>query len=332
MCLDKLYDKNVPTVFVIGSPFQAICTVSAILNLQILDYKVIVIFSDRYLQVKSVLNRYNIPFILKKVGKYRWRMRLYMVFSLFHRKYRWKRLFVGDYRSKTLLYFGLMNVSDSSTVIYLDDGNASIPLFDGTEKYRIDKYLNYLALRRNVILLKHFFSIYTGFVNEAFDIRFNDISVLGNDTNSINKSILFIGTNSKLYCESLIIDRNNFYSILEDQIKNIKRNNPDKDVIYIPHGKDSSEEVLRICNDNSVQYKRLDVPVEMVAQSNKIEPIEVYGFTSSALFNLKKMYPQCEVYNILITPKVMTNLFGDYVSISDYYTQNGILKIDVFLN
>ena len=49
-----------------------------------------------------------------------------------------------------------------------------------------------------------------------------------------------------------------------------------------------------------------------------------FGFTSSALFNLKKMFPNTYVANVVFEPQETTEHYQDFLAISAYYEQNGI--------
>jgi hypothetical protein len=330
------YYAKIPSIFVICSPFQTLCTVSTIMNLKIDDYKIIVIYSARYNQIRTVLNEFNLSYEIRRVGRYSWKMRCNRILSLFHRNNKYKRLFVGDYRNKTLLSYGLNLVSDDSYVVYLDDGNASISLFrdsiDINQIYNKSKFQKAISRRRNIIMMKYFYSIYTGINNTRYNIVFNDLSVLGNQKVSGKERVVFIGTNSDMYCSFLSINISDYYNILRNQIEKIRNNYPQTSILYIPHGKDTSEIVKKICEDNEIEYERQNVPVEMMFRTKFIVPIAIYGFTSSALFNLKKMFPECKVNNILIIPQIQSKNFNVYVSISDYYSQNGIQQINITLS
>ena len=330
---NNAFDSSTPSVFVIGSPLQALCLVSAILNLGIDDYQVVVINSVRLEQVKSVLDRFGIDYSLRFVGWHRWRMRLYRISSFFHRYNRFKRLFIGDFRNETLLYFGLQYISDGSDIVYLDDGNATIPLFDGKRTTpplgRIDiKYATLMTRLRNISFMKYFYSIYTNLPNEKFVIKFNSLEILNRNTDGEDNRIVYIiGTNTIRYCEIMNVTERRIINILETVIQEIRSKYLQTEIRYIPHGKDTSVEVKRLCECYCVDYKKLDVPVELYFVDQHY-PIAIYGFMSSALYNLKQMFPTSDVYNIFVPPPGEGDIAARKKSIAEYYNKCGIVQLD----
>ncbi len=330
---NNAFDSMTPSVFVVGSPFQALCLVGAIRNLKLTEYKVVVIYYDRYYQVKNVLGRFGVNYELRYVGKYRWRMRWYRITSLIHRNNKYKRLFLGDFRSETLLYFGLQYISDGADIVYLDDGNATLPLFDGKRTTPplgcLDtKYASVMTKYRKISFMKYFYSIYTGLPNEKFIIRHNSLDILNGNTSEIdNRRVYIIGTNTGLYCKSMNFPELTIVKVLETIIHSIRNKYLQTEIIYIPHGKDTSLEVKNLCDRYCVEYKKLDVPVELYFV-DEIKPIAIYGFMSSALFNLKQMFPASEVYNLYLPPSGEGDTIARKKSISEYYKKCGIIQLD----
>jgi len=330
---NNAFDSTTPSVFVVGSPFQALCLVGAIRNLKLTDYKVVVIFYDRYYQVKNVLDRFGINYELRYVGKYRWRMRWYRITSLIHRKNKYKRLFLGDFRSETLLYFGLQYVSDGADIVYLDDGNATIPLFDGkrtTPPLGImdTKYAALMTKFRKISFLKYFYSVYTNLPNEKYVIKHNSLGILNCNTNDVdNRTVYIIGTNTSIYCKSMNISEATIVKVLETIIQNIRNKYLQTEIIYIPHGKDTSFGVKHLCKQYHVEYKKLDVPVELYFVDEHI-PIAIYSFMSSALYSLKQMFPNSDVYNLYLPPSGKGDTIARKKSVSEYYKKCGIVQLD----
>lgn len=325
------FNNTTPSLFVIVSPFQAICLVGAICNLGLSDYKVIVIQTDRFSQVKNVLEKYNILFEIRYVGKFRWRMRWYRLTSLIRRHNKYKRMFLGDFRSITLLYFGLQYASDGADIVYLDDGNATIPLFDDkrtTPPLGSDtKYAEMVCRLRRISFMKYFYSIYENLPNPKYEIMHNSLSILNTSRNDDqNKMVYIIGTNTKLYCESNNVSEDTIISVLSSTIDNIRQLYRESEIVYIPHGKDNSLALFQFCKSNSIEYKKLSVPVELFF-TDECQPNAIYGFLSSALYNLKQMYPNTDVYNIYLPPKAGDSL-ARKKSISEYYKKCGIIQLE----
>lgn len=329
--MKSAFDSETPSVFIICSPFQALCLVSAIRNLKLTDYQVVVIPSVRFTQVKTVLDRFGISFEIKDLGWHRWRMRWYRFSSLFHRRNKYKRLFVGDFRSINLLYLGLQYISDGADIVYLDDGNASIPLFDGSRTSLPLKhdttYAKWLTQSRNISFMKYFYSIYADFPDSKYEIKKNSLHILLSPSKEESSScIYFIGTNTVSYCASLNITVEAYMQVLCQIISYINQKYEEPEILYIPHGKDVSEEIKSLCKENNIKYQKLDMPVELYFV-NQARPLAVYGFGSSALYNIKQMFPKTIVYNIFITPKAGGDTKARKVSISNFYERNGIIAI-----
>ncbi len=53
-------------------------------------------------------------------------------------------------------------------------------------------------------------------------------------------------------------------------------------------------------------------------------PEAIYGYTSTALHTLKKLFPTARVVNILFQSPEDKPFYQDYVMCSEYYQKNGI--------
>ncbi len=333
--MNNAFDSDIPSIFVIGSPFQALCLVGAVRNLRLTDYKVVVILSDRFVQIKTVLDKFGIEFETRHVGWHRWKMRLYRITSMMHRNNKYKRLFVGDFRNETLLYFGLQYVADGSDIVYLDDGNASIPLFDGSRtSLPLGKETSHairVSERRGISFMKYFYSIYDGFSNSKYVIRKNELSILlSSNSGSTKSKVYFIGTNNSRYCAVTNILETTLMRVIAKNFQEIKRKYQNADIVYIPHGKDSATKVKSLCEENGVEFKKLDVPVELFF-IDQDSPLAFYGIGSSALYNLKQMFPQADVYNLFLPFRAKGDEMARKQSISDYYVSHSIKQVKIEL-
>ena len=64
------------------------------------------------------------------------------------------------------------------------------------------------------------------------------------------------------------------------------------------------------------------VELELLNQPNT--PMAIYGYTSSALYNLKKIFPHTRVINVLMDGDENNIFYRRYLMTSDYYMKNGI--------
>jgi len=74
-------------------------------------------------------------------------------------------------------------------------------------------------------------------------------------------------------------------------------------IIYIPHRAEEKKLIKRIKNSNlshKLTVLNIDMPIELYVLENNIEIKHVSSFISTALFTLKKMYPEAIVDSVLI--------------------------------
>lgn len=145
-------------------------------------------------------------------------------------------------------------------------------------------------------------------------------------TKSCNESsfVCVIGTNSDVYCSYLEISSDYYYSMLENLFKHIKQMNCHSKVIYYAHGRDNNNKIRALCAKNEVFYILPATMVELSIIENEKIPSAIWGFTSSALYNLKKIYPNTNVYNVRIQYRVRNKEIDEYDFLSEYYEKNDI--------
>ena len=140
---------HIPSVFVLVSPFQVLCAIASIKNLQIEEYKIIIMRGNvhRDFQLVEILNQFGLPYIIQ--GKLSKTDKIRLFFKPLKRVDNdYKRLFIGDYRQHYALKIGLCNVSCKSDIVYLDDGNITISLLKGTNRITYTLNTEGLALKR----------------------------------------------------------------------------------------------------------------------------------------------------------------------------------------
>ena len=64
--------------------------------------------------------------------------------------------------------------------------------------------------------------------------------------------------------------------------------------------------------------------IEMELLTHKYNPLAILGFTSSALYNLKKIFPETRVVNVLYERDDSNMAYQEYKMLSDYYLNNGV--------
>lgn len=332
------FAKETPSVFVVCSPLQTLCALAAIEQLEIKDFKIIALFINnkiRNAQLKELLDYYKLNY--KSIRNFTsakfW---LYYFFSLIPKYNRYKRLFVGDYRTDLFVYVGGCFVTNNADVVYLDDGNASVLLFENKyEDRRIKRELRLMRFFnkcRSFNLYKFFLTIYGGIANSRYFVEILDFNrCLPKQNNSVffhNNEIVILGTCVNDYCESVGLTIDAFNEKLDNLLISIKNRFVDNKIVYIPHGRDNNTRPFELCEKYGIEYRPSEMGVEMDYVIRKNMPAVVIGFTSAALYNLKKMFPSIIVYNILFYPERKDVHTGEFEDISKYYETNGIKRID----
>lgn len=331
------FDKFVPSVFVISSPFQALCAIAAIRQLEITDYKMALYIprnDPRNGQIIKLLKDNDIEYTLYRkhrcfnsVLSYRFRLG-----AIYRRNNHYLRLYVGDFRNYMQLYIGANYVSDGSSLIYLDDGNVTIALlknqisnpFHGLNKL----FITLISKHRNITTFRNLMTIYDDIPNEKYSIFALQLSYAirdnKNEMSDRMRGVYIVGTNIKKFCKPLGYKYNDFIKKLDEIMKRLCSEYPNEPVIYIPHGRDTSEYAQDICHRYGCQFRRADVMIELELLQQPYSPLAIFGFTSSALYNLKKIYPDIRVVNILFDGDENNEHYKEYLMISKFYEQNGI--------
>lgn len=85
---------------------------------------------------------------------------------------------------------------------------------------------------------------------------------------------------------------------LKLQIRHVVDRHPDSRVVYFLHRKESREELEALLAEFSLEIRQAGRPVEVeVALSGEIY-LAFYSFASTALFTLKKIFPEIRVFQI----------------------------------
>lgn len=326
------FEPHIPSVFVIASPFQALCAMAAIKQLQITNFMFIAFIpSDdpRSKQIENFFNEAAIKYVpIRKFTRLVWLY--YKIKALKHRDNQYKRLFLGDFRGIILSIIGSCYVSDNSEVVYLDDGNVTISILNNLisepmndiNRVRLERVSN----RRGFIFQKKWLTIYGDISNPNFIIKNLDLSfaVQKNNLASTKGYIYIVGTNIERFCDALKISQSIFVSRLESLFCQIKNEYPNTPIVYIPHGRDNSEYAIKLCQKYECTFHRAEIMIELELLHQKSNPLAIYGFTSTALYNLKKIYPESQVVNVLFECCDDNIAFQEYKMLSEYYQKNGI--------
>lgn len=340
MYTTSIFEEKVPSVIVVNSPFQVLCAIAAIRNLKIDQYRFIVCLNNdsRDSQMIKLLSSCNVNYQCKRINYIN---KLYILIkSIIPKKCRFHRLFIGDVRCMKLYLIGIGLISDHSTIIYLDDGIMTISYLANKIEQPLNKWFRLITLissYRRIRLLRDFYSIYDNMSDEVYqkwNIKTNILKTLclcENMSDSDTVSCI-IGTNSSVYCSYLDLSIDFFYSMLENLFMHVKHMYPSCTIEYYAHGRDDNDNIKTICKNNGVVYVLPSKMVELSLLEKKKSPYSIWGFTSSALYNLKKLYPNTLVYNVRFHSNIRNAENEEYDFLTNYYERNGIVTKYLPLN
>lgn len=327
------FAKHTPSVFMANTPFQVLCAVAAIRQLEIEDYLFLVRLSKgevRNSQTKALLEKYHInykqPFFFTRLSLW-----YYMLMALLRRKNRYTRLFIGDLRAAPEYFVGYNYVSDGSQVVFLDDGNITINYLQDSVSEPMDpfhrKRLDKIAKRRNMDVGHNFLTIYGDIESPKNHVCQLDLHcVVGDKDNSIRhaKDVYIVGTNLGRFCEPLEIPEEVYIEKLGDLMRNLRQQYPEDAIFFIPHGRETKDYGKQLCEKYGCIYQRPKLMIELELLNMPCPPKAIYGYTSTALHTLKKLFPAARVVNILFQSPEDNPFYQDYVMCSEYYQKNGI--------
>lgn len=312
-----------------GSSFQALCMIEAIHAFEITDYRVLLCLSENELprrgQIDTLLERYHIKYEIESVNFSITKAERFK--ALLPNKSKYKVAFIGDCNNELLIFKACRYVSDGGTLVYLDDGIATIQFFNGMFQLssKLRPYYELMSGIRRIDFDRFFYTVYDDLEDGRHIPIINNFQTLAlqQKAKSTVSGIYFIGTCIKDYCDFECIPVEQFMNVLQFIIHELRTNNPDESLVYVPHGRETMmSELERICKEENAELRMSKISVEMMLLEEKDYPRSVYGFTSSALYNIKKLFPETELCNITFTgntPK--TN--GKEIT-SQYYAKYGI--------
>lgn len=338
MTVNKAFDKKTSSLFVVGSPFQVLCAAEAIHNFDISDYECLVPLNPteiRNSQTLELLDYFNIKYkILYSEKRSKIRILVEEIIKPIICSHNYNRVFIGDVYRINQLTLALSNIKRGGSLVYLDDGIATLSIFDGLQLYKHEalhirlRLINFMAGVRKIKLEKYFFTVYSDYDvdKEKFSIYPNNFSLLEQHLTYdllSERTVMFVGTNTERYCQCYSLSVEELIKVLFDKLQILKHRFPNCKYVYIPHGRDTNSDVQNVCFQCGFEYTRIPVCIELHLLRNNIRPLAVAGFVSSALFNIKKIFKTENVINFYPVRKSSSFYLKNY-NVSKYYERNGI--------
>ena len=342
------FKKKEPSLFIIGSPFQLLCAMEAIHEFEIEDYEfVLTLFphNKRNGQLISMIN--DLGYQYERIDANSLTLKnliLQKKWIKTHRKY--NRVFIGELMSYEKRYLAARVAKRNADIVFLDDGNSSIALFESGNQRKRCRLSSSLMTRqglkqaifdnycvcRGLSLNKYFFSIYHDIPNDRFIVYPNTLShLISQSVAKIQDVVLVIGTVTEHFCRQMGISEEVFEKILQKRLEKIRIENQSSHVVYIPHGRDVNLNIPQICSQLSIEFRKISSALEYYILKSNLYPKYVLGFNSTALLTIKKILPRANVTNIRIDyPNAPYYIF--FKNVADYYSKNGVdielIKID----
>lgn len=292
------------TLFLIGSPFQCLCMLEAIQHFNIIDYEVILTYSDDYSikKVDTLLNEKKISYTKRNTTHI-----IYGVLPfLFSKHKHFKNIFIGDFYSENLIAIAYILALFRANIYFIDDGVQALSFFSPCNrkiryKLKVKLVLYFYKLIGFVKLVRQpiFFTIYN-VSSSKYKIIKNSFSLLRAKNIKEPKGIYIIGTNS-----SILDFKDHMYEdyiiALHQQI--INRFNDEK-IYYCPHRRDTNlKKIYSLCKLLNIEIFDTKVAIEYDFINNNINPKLIVGFTSNALYTLKLIFPNILIETVLYSLK-----------------------------
>ncbi len=327
-------------LFIVSSPFQALCAIEAVYQYKI-DFPIFIVLQGQLQKVNSntikIIDRFG--FANKYELCYK-SFKSLLINSRFDikkiniKKHDIKMIFLGNYFSPSQRIFSVFCSSNPKETIYryMDDGNSTIEaLLWGLNVIRfqnikifIKLFITEVLTFLNKVNIKEFFSIFS-LNNKKYKVEVNTLNHLKELKNlSSKKNIYILGTNTNHSMN--LITRNSYYNYLSLIINNIKDNFPNEKVIYCPHRGVSKKSVSETADQFNLSIYIPEYTIELDFVLKNINPVAIYSFGSTASYSLKILYP--DTYSYVIIPKTNNKTINrSYEEIAKVYQEQNIIVL-----
>lgn len=349
------FKKNTPSAFVVCSPLQLLCAIEAEKEFEIHDALYVIILRHGWIRNDQLLAmaefahlNYISTFDDEKVSLEAMEKGTDYFVDI-DSSVKFERIFIGDYFDTVLYRAAYKYAMKGTRILYLDDGNASISLLSGKSDVPKPQVLrkrllwlrhakNEKMLRRKehidflndkgIICTNCFFTLFSDIRTSKFVLFPNTFANLRNDysTNAEKDVVLIVGPIFANIQELYHIPEAEMEAIYWKKMSEVKSIYSDNDILFIPHGRDENQNIPVFCNLLGIKYTKILEALEWYVVKSKIKPIAIYGQGSTALFTLKKMYPETNVVNWLLDKKNDNPIHYRDIRKSNYYKKHGIIE------
>lgn len=354
---EQAFFKGGSAAFLVMSPFQLLCAVEAVTAFDIEDSFFEFVFVREYKhrnqQMIYMADQMNLLYKIVFTDEIE-TDELYQtpkgMPSKAHELY--DRVFIGDYNSKHLHVEAYRFAKRGSCILYIDDGTSTICLLkgifnDGNAKTWVEKYqaLKYkkgtFRLHRSVQkkMSKHevhlqdcFFTIYDKLPDTRFKLYPNNLERLRKTRRNVSldeKLVCIIGTVVREFSESVLReDVMVLEAIIWSILSKVRQTYQDCRIVYIPHPRDNNSNISEFCKMLNINYLQINESAESYLLNSPYKIEAIWGFGSTALGVLRKLFFNTEIVNVSISKGPTTKI---YDAIYSYYSKINIRQEEIEL-
>lgn len=198
--------------------------------------------------------------------------------------------------------FSMKLLKNGGQLIITDDGVATFqleepsivgPLFQSKVLRNIFRIMAYRKIKHNL-----YYTIFEKIQSPHYELK--KLNLNSSNLKNTPRGVYFIGTYQAAYVPkySPQLTENQFYNLIAETVKYIRKKYNTEEIMYTPHGRESEQTSLNICNIWNLHYLPTKVSVEVDYPLNGHYPKVIVGFMSTALFTLRAMFPKAQVIDI----------------------------------
>lgn len=367
------FEKGGSAAFLVMSPFQLLCALEAINTFEInnfyIEFVLVKEFEHRNEQMIQMASHMNLAYSISFTDEidietlYNHDDSIPLKASCLY-----ERVFIGDYNSKHLHVEAFRLAEKGGYILYLDDGTSTICLLNGVfndgdtnswiSKYNAFKYkrgtnklhrfIQNKMKEKSIYLYDAFYTMYDKIPHTKYQLFPNNFDRLRSTKQNITLNenlVCIIGTAIHEFSESVLRENEEVLeSIVWIKICKIKRMYSSCKIIYIPHPRDTNTIIPKFCSLLDVEYIKLNESVESYLLNSNCNIKAIWGFGSTALGVLRKLFESTEIVNISIskgsTTKIydiiykyysLINIKQEVVNLAADKTQNNLL-VNIYKN
>lgn len=291
-------------IFLVGTPLQLLNAIEAIHHFELKNNVLILIHRSmeaNRVQMQSIVSMHAWSEIIEIPYRSGSNLFSYIKIIRYLSYFTYNYMFVAKLESIQKIF--IANIKKNK-VFLLDDGALTISIYENQIKpNKINKY-SFKEIRFFLLGLKikvhDAINLFTYFNLEATE----QTSVVKNCLNFLKTSYLAASSvdSERIY----FLGQPSFKHICDieyiDGVMNLT-SWFDKKIVYIPHRGESSERLKSLIerNNSLVEILNINMPIELYFLENKIYPMHIVSYYSTALVTLKILYDNCMSNYILIS-------------------------------